>query len=51
MTKARRPIIAIFDSGEGVQYTTDVLELLKTEPDVWAIQDYETGELLYMRED
>ena len=48
--KTSAPVIrAHFDNGTSATYTTDILEMLKTEPDVWAITSEETGEVIYSR--
>lgn len=46
-----RLIIARFLSGEEVEYTTDVLDLLKTDKDVEWVVDSLTGEVLYSKYD
>ena len=46
-----RLIIARFLSGEEVEYTTDVLDLLKTDKDVEWVVDSLTGEVLYFKYD
>ncbi len=44
-----KTITAYFRNGRAVTYTTAILELLKTDPDVAYIMDDETGEVLYIR--
>lgn len=46
-----RLITARFLSGEEVEYTTDVLDLLKTDKDVEWVVDSLTGEVLYSKYD
>lgn len=46
-----RIITARFLSGEEVEYTTDVLDLLKTDKDVEWVVDSLTGEVLYSKYD
>lgn len=47
----KRLITARFLSGEEVEYTTDVLDLLKTDKDVEWVVDSLTGEVLYSKYD
>lgn len=43
----RRPIIAEFTSGQIANYTTDVLHLLMSDPEVVCITAEDTGEIIY----
>ena len=42
-------IIAYFRNGNSATYTTNILNLLKTDPDVIDIIDAETGEIIFTR--
>lgn len=42
-------ITAHFTNGQTADYTTEILALLKSDPEVWAITSVETGEVIYSR--
>ena len=42
-------VTAYFTDGTKADYTKNILDLLKTEPDIHTITDGETGELIYTR--
>lgn len=48
-TSEQKTVIAYFANGTSETYTYNILNLLKTEPDVTGIVDGETGELIYTR--
>jgi len=43
----RRPIIAEFKNGTRAEYTTDVLQLLFTDPEVVNVTAADTGEIIF----
>lgn len=45
--KKIHPITAYFKDGTSAEYTTDILNLLKTDKDVICITDGITGEVIY----
>ena len=49
-TKPGKPITVKFTNGREEQYTTNILGLLKTDPECEWIADSETGELIYWKE-
>ena len=42
-------ITVYFKDGSEAEYTTNILDLLKTDPDVVTITDAETGEIIFYR--
>ena len=48
-TKEQKTVIAYFANGTSETYTRNILGLLKTEPDITAIADGETGEIIFER--
>ena len=48
-TTEQATVIAYFANGTNETYTYNILNLLKTEPDITAIADGKTGELIYTR--
>lgn len=48
-TKAGAPIVAGFKNGSTANYTSNIFNLLATDPDVEYIIDAETGEVLYSK--
>ena len=48
--KKIHPITAYFKDGTSAEYTTDILNLLKTDKDVTCITDGETGEIIFEKE-
>lgn len=40
-------IIAHFKNGQTVEYTTNILDMLKSEKDIICITDKETGEIIW----
>ena len=48
-TSEQKTVIAYFANGQSESYTYNILNLLKTEPDIQNIVDGETGELIYTR--
>lgn len=42
-------IIAHFKNGQKVEYTTNILDMLKEEKDIICITDKETGEIIWKR--
>lgn len=48
-TQEHKTVIAYFANGTSETYTYNILNLLKTEPDIQNIVDGETGELIYTR--
>lgn len=48
-TSEQKTVIAYFANGTSETYTRNILNLLKTEPDVTNIIDGETGEIIYTR--
>lgn len=42
-------ITVYFKDGSEADYTTNILELLKADPEVNAITDAETGEIIFFR--
>ncbi len=45
-----KPIFAMFKNGQCIEYTANILNLLKTDPDVECIMDGTTGEVIFIRE-
>ena len=45
--KKIHPITAYFKDGSAIDYTTEILNLLKTDKDVICITDGITGEVIY----
>jgi hypothetical protein len=48
-TTTSKPIIAVFNNGDQVEYTIDVFNLLVTDSFTSAILDGETGEIIWER--
>ena len=48
-TKPGKKIVAVFRSGRECEYTTNIYNLLITDPDIVTIYDYETGEILFTK--
>ena len=48
-TSEQKTVIAYFANGTSETYTYNILNLLKTEPDITAIADGKTGELIFAR--
>lgn len=42
-------IVARFDDGRSIEFTTGILDMLKTDPQVIDVMMKETGELIYIR--
>ena len=48
-TTAGEPIVAIFKNGSRAEYTTNIFNLLTSDPDTECIYDAETGEVIFER--
>lgn len=48
-TTAGKPIVAIFKNGSRAEYTTNIFNLLTSDPDTECIYDAETGEVIFER--
>lgn len=44
-----KPITAYFKNGKSGDYTIDIFELLKTDPDILTIVDGTTGEIIFSK--